>query len=80
MCYISICAKAKCVIKGPAHENLVRLFACWVILHAFCHLLICFFIVDFFEKKNSEIASVSYSFEPDQAQYVVGPELDPNYL
>ena len=55
-------------------------FACWVFIHAYCHLLIIFQNHHF--KKNSfrNTISVSNSLDPDQAQHVVGPDLGSNCL
>ena len=51
----------------------VKIFACWVIFHAFfCHWPIFFFL------KNS--FRVSNSLDLDQARHFVGPDLGPNCL
>ena len=45
--------------------------------HFFCLPLI-FFKINFFQKRISEIPSVSNSLDPDQARQTVGPVLGPN--
>ena len=60
---------------------LILIYACWVILHAFCGLLL-YFKINFFRKILSGIPTirVSKSWDPDQARHFVGPDLDPNCL
>ena len=53
-------------------------FAYCVILHAFFHLLIFFFKINFFE--NFFHNTVSNSLDPDQTLHFVGPDLGPNCL
>ena len=56
-----------------------QLFACWVIFHEFCLLLI-FLKINFFEKLFRNTIRVSNSLGPDPAGHFVGPDLGPNCL
>ena len=53
---------------------------CWVILYAFCRLLIFFFKIIFFEKFFQEYHQSIEQFESDQARCFVSPVLCPNCL
>ena len=59
-----------------------KLFACWVILHAFMSsvFLLFFFLNFFFKKCSRNTIRVSNSLDPDQARHFVGPDLGPYCL
>ena len=59
--------------------RIVKLFACWEILNAFCRLLI-FFKINFLKNSFRNIIRVSNTLDPDQARQNVGPDLGPNCL
>ena len=46
--------KSFCLSTKRNYHKKLKLFVCWVILHAFCRLLIFFKIFFFFEKFNQE--------------------------
>ena len=54
-------------------------FACWVIFHAFCRLLV--FSKSIFSKNSfRNTIRVSNSVDPDRARWFVRPDLGPNCL
>ena len=59
-------------------RSVFKLFACWVIFHAF--RLLTFFKINFFKKFFQNIIRVSNGLDPDQYRHSVGPDLCPNYF
>ena len=57
-----------------------KLFACWVILHAFFVICEFFLKITFFKKSLWNTIRMSNSLDPDQARHFVGPDLGPNSL
>ena len=80
--FISISAfmSTQICVEDGQYVITYKFFAYWVILHAFCCLMI-IFQNQLFRKKSFEITRtirVSNSLEPNQAGCSVGPDLGPN--
>ena len=59
--------------------NLVKLFACWVILHAILASADFFSKLKFLKNSFRGTIRVSNSLDQDQARQNVGPDLGPNF-
>ena len=71
--------------SGHLYMIFLKIFAYWVIFHAFLSSAVFFFKITFFKKKNKKknirnTTRVSNRLGPDQARQNVGPDLGPNCL
>ena len=65
---------------APNIKLVFILFTHWQISHAFLLSAGFFFIINFFENSFRNMIRVATSFDPDQAQHFVGPDLVLNCL